>query len=1071
MVICLIAEGTVLGRAQEGDHVVVFGTSERHTPKGGRPRELDDAAFDQDLAETVAKAAGLPYRIVEKKSDAELLAALQSGEIDAISSLARSPRLEGKVMFTIRHTASSLAVFMRADRRAPRSVAEVSALRLAVAKDSSGQDYVAGQHWGDRVRVLASTKEALQAVQAGQVDACIANQFVGVTVLRALGREQEILPDFVLPDYTVDYCMAVRISDVALLDQLNDAILLAYAQGDFQRIREKWLPVAESLWLSRKTTLRWFALGGAGLVLLAGASWWWHRDRLRAQHRMTEAVSRLVEERTRELGENSIRMNLAMQATGVGLWEWNLLTNRIRWDRQMFQIYGLAPTADGFVQYGDWSAAVVPEDLPQQEAVMQATVRDRGTSTREFHIVRRGDGQTRVLQAVETVRTNASGQVEWVVGTNLDITERKAAEKSLQFEQQLFAELSDTIPDALYFKDRQCRFIRINRPLAAALGLKDPSEAIGRTDFDFFDLAHAQAAYDDEQRIIATGEPRASYEERVVWPGGRVSWVLSSKAPLRDAEGQITGLVGSSRDITQRREAEAHARHLAAIVEHSNDAIISKDLHGVITSWNRGAETVFGYPAAEIVGQSILRLIPPDRQPEEADLLKAAERGESIQHFETIRRRKNGRALHVSLALSPIRDATGKIVGVSTVIRDITPQKQAEAERLALEAQLRQSQKMEAIGTLAGGIAHDFNNILSGIYGYTSLAQRAARHNPELRGYLDEIDSAGQRAADLVRQILTFSRTRSSDAVMEPMDLGKVVAEAVKLLRATIPSSIELVLHQAPELPLVQGNASQLHQIIMNLGTNAVHAMGESIGRLTIRLDCVAVDEALARTLRGLPAGSFLRLSVIDTGCGMSQATQARVFEPFFTTKDPGRGTGLGLAVVDGIVRTHRGAIQLTSEVGRGTKFEIYLPVAETQTAVGAAPVEVIPRGRGERILLVDDEPQIAKFGQFTLSEFGYTAECETDVLKAWAQIEADPQAFDLVISDQTMPGMNGLQFAERIRARRADLPVVLTTGFSALLTPERLHASGVREVLAKPYTTADFIAMVQRHLPRSPAS
>ena len=288
--------------------------------------------------------------------------------------------------------------------------------------------------------------------------------------------------------------------------------------------------------------------------------------------------------------------------------------------------------------------------------------------------------------------------------------------------------------------------------------------------------------------------------------------------------------------------------------------------------------------------------------------------------------------------------ANGKNFGRIWIFHDITARKRAQVERQTLEGQLRQSQKLEAIGTLAGGIAHDFNNILAGIYGFTSLARDSAGGNPALHDYLDEIGRAGRRAAELVQRILAFSRSRNGDETMEPVHLGLVAAEAVKLLRAGSPSTIELVARVTGTLPAVMGNATQLHQVVMNLGTNAVQAMRDRPGRLSISLDACVIDEALARALPGLQPGPGVRLTVGDTGDGMNAATQERVFEPFFTTKGPGEGTGLGLSVVHGIVRSHHGAIRLSSEVGRGSTFEVFLPAAnsavpetEAEPAVGAS--------------------------------------------------------------------------------------------------------------------------------------
>jgi len=397
--------------------------------------------------------------------------------------------------------------------------------------------------------------------------------------------------------------------------------------------------------------------------------------------------------------------------------------------------------------------------------------------------------------------------------------------------------------------------------------------------------------------------------------------------------------------------------------------------------------------------------------------------------------------------------------------RDITERKAMEVERREIERKAQESQRLESLGILARGIAHDFNNILSGIFGFTKLARDAAGANPELRGYLDEIGRAGHRAAELVRQILAFTRARGGEEARWPVNLGNVVDEAVKLLRATSPSTITFETHLAQDLPAVEGDATQLHQIVMNLGTNAVHAMHELPGRLMVRLESCEVDEPLARTLSGIDPGPFVRLIVSDTGSGMDAATQGRVFEPFFTTKATSEGTGLGLSVVHGIVHSHRGAIRLTSEVGRGTTFDIYLPAVVGVPASDRDEPLTIPRGRGQRILFVDDEIPIVTVGKLSLTRFGYDVVAESRVMEALARLEREPQAFQLVVTDQTMPELTGLDFAARVRALRGDLPVVLATGYSVDLTPERIRAAGVCEVLDKPYTIDGLAAAVGRNL------
>jgi len=517
------------------------------------------------------------------------------------------------------------------------------------------------------------------------------------------------------------------------------------------------------------------------------------------------------------------------------------------------------------------------------------------------------------------------------------------------------------------------------------------------------------------------------------------------------------------RDITKRKQAESATRLLASIVASSDDAIIGKDLMGNVTSWNKGAENIFGYSADEIMGTSIRRLIPPDRKDEEDQILATISQGKSVEHLETLRQTKDGRTINVSVTASPIKDDTGKVVGVSKVARDTT-------EFQKLEQKFQQAQKMESIGQLAGGIAHDFNNILAAIVGHVYLAKMDAAKNAPLLEHLEEISKATQRATDLINQILTFSRQDKQER--KPISLNHVVLEALKLLRASLPATIRIQT-ELVKTPTVLANGTAIHQVMMNLGTNAWHALRDRPGTLKVEMKVVEVDADFIAIHPELTVGKYVRLSVSDTGCGMDRETISHIFEPFFTTKDVGEGTGLGLAVVHGIMKSHYGAISVYSQPNEGTTFHLYFPMHEIATTAPEFEAEPIPRGRNERILFVDDEENLASLGKTILERLGYTVTIKTNAKEALATFRKQPDGFDLVITDFAMPLMDGAKLGRQLFLLRPTLPVLLTSGYSGLMSAEKVRKLGFCELLIKPTTgrilgEAVYRALHQQQIPKN---
>jgi signal transduction histidine kinase/ActR/RegA family two-component response regulator len=411
---------------------------------------------------------------------------------------------------------------------------------------------------------------------------------------------------------------------------------------------------------------------------------------------------------------------------------------------------------------------------------------------------------------------------------------------------------------------------------------------------------------------------------------------------------------------------------------------------------------------------------------------------------------------------APVRDKAGNNYGKIWIFRDITQSRQ-------VETRLRQAQKMEAIGNLAGGIAHDFNNILGAMVGFCNLLEADAAGNSAAQADVAEILTAANRAKDLVQQILTFSRRREQNRQIIRLD--GVIKEAMKFLRASLPSEIQIEKTLSEEAPRVLADPTQIYQVVVNLATNALHAMEGRPGRLTIRLDSFLPSPAFLQANPKFGPGPYACLTIADTGHGMDAKTMGHIFEPFFTTKPVGKGTGLGLAVVHGIVQAHEGFIRVESQPGQGTTFCLYFPAQALEAAVTVAPTHGLPRGAGQNILLVDDERALTMAMQRMLTMLNYRVITSNDPCDALRLFCANPTQFSLVITDNSMPEMNGLEMTRRIHGIRPDVPVILASGLGSTFSPESLRTEGICEMLEKPVALQDLAAVLKRTLAKSQAS
>ncbi len=522
-------------------------------------------------------------------------------------------------------------------------------------------------------------------------------------------------------------------------------------------------------------------------------------------------------------------------------------------------------------------------------------------------------------------------------------------------------------------------------------------------------------------------------------------------------------------EITKRQEAEDALKEseekLRRITESAQDAIIMMDNLGNVSFWNESAERIFGYSNQEIMGKNLHTILTPERFHDTylkpISYFKETGKGSHLNKVtELAGKKKDGTEFPIELSLSGV-EIHGRWHAIG-IVRDITDRKRSEAEQKEMEKKLQQNQRMEAIGTLAGGIAHDFNNILFPILGYAEMLLEDASADSSFKENLNQIHTSALRARELVKQILTFSRQERNELML--MKIQPIVKEALKLIRSTIPTTIDIKQDINPDCGIIKADPTQIHQIVMNLATNAYHAMEENGGELKVSLKEMEFGTLDPINLNMAP-GVYACLTIADTGVGMDKNVTNKIFDPFFTTKAKGKGTGMGLSVVHGIVTTMGGAIHVYSEPGKGSEFHVYMPVEKSLSEKQATTSKAQIQGGTEQILLVDDEEAILTMEKRMLERLGYQVTSLTSSLEALEAFRDNPDKFDLVITDMAMPNMPGDKLAVELIKIRPDIPVLICTGFSENMSEENAASIGIKGFLMKPIVMKDLAQKIREVL------
>lgn len=618
---------------------------------------------------------------------------------------------------------------------------------------------------------------------------------------------------------------------------------------------------------------------------------------------------------------------------------------------------------------------------------------------------------------------------------------------ALRQSESRYRQLLETTHQGVITIDLDGRITFANRRALDLMGVGS-QEFWGRRIFEFVhpsELSRIEQMFERRRSGISD-----QYELRFRPPSGRDLWVIIDSSPIENDAGDIIGMLGMLTDITERKRYEEKIAEQAALLDHAHDAILLRTIDGIVRYWNQGATRLYGWSASEAIGKHVTELhyrtVAAFGEAQRRVLAEGEWNGEITQ------RDKQGRDIIVDASWTLVRDREGKPQSILAINTDIT-------EKRRQQAQLALSQRMESLGTLAGGIAHDFNNILTAIMGNLEYVRMSLQPGHRAHAKAAIALAACSRAEELVKRILAFSRPHEPNRVS--VRLQNVVEEVLVLLRSTLPAMIELRTVWGSNVPATLADASQIHQILMNLATNAAQAMGDQ-GTLTIRLEGVLLENTLTGAFSQVPPGRYARLTVEDTGSGMDQAIIARMFDPFFTTKGPGQGTGLGLYAVQSIIKDHGGAAVIDSEIGRGTKFHIYFP--EEKNAVNDAAITAPEPtvGHKERILFIDDEPSILAIGSEMLSDYGYRVETFSNPSMALRMFESAPQEVDAVLTDYAMPGMSGLQLAEAILRIRPDLPILLISGHMRPEDEREALRLGVYAVLTKPSSAHEMLRVLE---------
>jgi two-component system cell cycle sensor histidine kinase/response regulator CckA len=666
----------------------------------------------------------------------------------------------------------------------------------------------------------------------------------------------------------------------------------------------------------------------------------------------------------------------------------------------------------------------------------------------------------RVFDVTYSPIRDACGGVDGIAGVAVDITEQANAADRLRQTRDTLSVVLDSVPQAIFWKDRNSVFVGCNSVYAHSVGLEDPSLIVGKDDFDVAPTREAAEKFRaDDHETMETGQAKRHIVRTGLRQNGERFWSDTTKVPLVDRDGHVFGVLGVYQDITEETRTQQALREKEAAIASSINGVVISGIDSRLTYANQAFLDAWGYDdQAEIVGRPVSSIWR--RSQEHANRVLATLREAGGYSGQETGLRKDGTEFQVQISAAMIRDNDGVPIGMMASLVDLTDKIRAEEQRLDMERRLLHSQKLESLGVLAGGIAHDFNNLLMAVLGNLDLAVQHMSPASAALSSVEQAIQATRRATDLTRQMLAYSG--KGRFVVHRLNLGAVLRENSDLFRASIPKTVTLDLTVSPDAAVIDGDPGQIQQIVMNLITNASDAIGEASGRISLEsgvVDCTDADLSRSRVEERPPAGRYAYLQVSDNGHGMDDVTQERLFDPFFTTKFTGRG--LGMSAVLGIVSGHQGAILVDSAPAAGTSIRVLFPAVESAPEPGSfgapasRPAARRP-ARGRTILVVDDEAHVRKLCLAFVERLGHQSLEAADGEEALALFRQGPDQIDCVLLDLTMPKLDGVATFRAMRTIRPDVPVILSSGYSEQDVARRFDGEGLTGFLQKPFRLKD---------------